>query len=185
MEAWLNRPLELTEVIKCENVALNFYVNAVINYLQSQIQKDKEPSFATIYVPVMNGILKTARKRPDRLLLEGKIRAAYDLAWMAMPAGLQENDLDTIVSLSQFKNPANIQAAIREATARGVCNLRYILAIGNGKELKGIRPVQPKHYAPALPKRKPEAIQQQGEANWQNTLSRLKDQELEDGINGN
>lgn len=140
----INRELTFEQRLACEEIVLNVYPGAACRFIKNWAKNlskkhNKVMVFDHFYVPIMNGIIVGASKRPRDKMFRFDT-ATKKMMYGAMHAYLGTNfsmkELEDIVWFTQFTTMAELQTAINVAQHHGVVNCAYVRAIIVGNRRK-------------------------------------------------
>lgn len=151
---FLRRELNGHEQEMCEELALNLYPKAVIQYIDRLTRKKAPKQFSMIYQPCKNMLIRWSRRRDDWICMKGRMRNVYNKVGQFVGDGFSERELDSIIFLSDDCSDAEIDAAIAYSRGRGIHNASYLKAVilGNRKRytLGAIRRGKLAQYIPEV-----------------------------------
>lgn len=127
----LCRSLTVEEIMMCEDLAYNVFNKAVVRYID-RASKLKSLKFATIYVPVMNGIIVGAMRtdRLNRFKFDDKKKCdIYAAVHMHIGDGFPSGQLDDIVWMTKECTLKEVQQAIQAAAYHGVRHAGYVKSV--------------------------------------------------------
>jgi len=135
-QEFIARELTRGERLQCEELALNLYPRAVIQYIDRLIRRKAKPNtFSLIYQPARNMVFRYSHRRNDWIYMRGRMLSVYQRVGEFCGDGFSESELDAIVFLVDDCSPAEIDTAITYARGRGIHSAAYLKAciLGNRK----------------------------------------------------
>lgn len=161
-EIFLGRALSAEELTGCEEIALNYYPNAIERYIDGMTKKKAPQDFNLVYYPIMNGVIRGALRRHDIIYMRGRFKEVYDRVVPFIGDGFSDPELESIIYMAETCSNIEIDGAINVARIRGIHHARYIRAVIDNNRRKAhydlhkqgkIREYVPPDYLVDPPKR--------------------------------
>jgi hypothetical protein len=128
LEQFLGRKLSNHEVILCEEMVYNVYVNAVTSYIDRLSKKKVARTFAAIYFPIINGTTKNAWKRNDVYHMTPHVEKLYWRLHDLLEPNFSEHEFEHILWLADVEEK-ELDDAISFIRARGIHSAAYMRAM--------------------------------------------------------
>lgn len=134
-EEFLQRRLVSQEIIRCEELCMNVFPNAIVNYIKRITSKDVVCSFDSIYYPIMSGVLREANRRYGFLKFTPSVEAMYWKVHDQLTNGFGESELSAIWWLSNAKG-SEVDEALSYIKIHNVHSAAYMVKIIVGSRIK-------------------------------------------------
>lgn len=132
IQQYLERALTEEELIKCDELNLNYYTQAILGYVSGLIKKNSPKDFEIVYTAIMNGLLRGAYRRHDLIYIRGRLETIYRRMHALTGDGMSNSELEAIIFLAEDCTDKEIDAAIAVARNRGINHIKYVRAVVEG-----------------------------------------------------
>jgi hypothetical protein len=129
MAEYLGQPLTEEQLLKCEELNLNYFTNAVLGYIKGLIRKKAPKMFELVYDAILGGVLRGALRRHDIIYLRGAMLDTYNKLSAFVGDGMGEGELSDIIALAENCTARELDAAIQAARISGGQHVAYVRAI--------------------------------------------------------
>ncbi len=137
-EVLLRRDLTADEVLKCEELAINYHTGPILSYLEREAKKPLLALFETVHAALSNGVLRDAGRQTWRKTITGRLATVFKKLDLYNP-GMSDGEMLAVQELAHLFTDSHIDRAIVIARSRGIKHVRYVLqvCVGNAKKPTG------------------------------------------------
>jgi len=138
LTTWLNREPTYSDLALCCELIFNYYVSAICNRIRCLIRQNKKPDILYLYIPVINGILKKAKRNKNMDNI--KFTPIFKKIFCVLAPNksklkrMTESEILEIVNIYKTTTDLKIiKEAKIDAKKRGIDHIKYIGVIIKGR----------------------------------------------------